>query len=406
MNRIKRRFVAEGHLIDSGILNKIFNLIIEENGEYEIIEFRIGKTNLDPSFLEIEIICETDYILSNITSKLVNIGCYEKTIQEAIFKPALKDKSVPDDFYSSTNYKTMVFVHGKWREVKNQRMDGVIVFAGDELYCKKLRDIRKDDLILCSSDSVRIFTPFRDRSADEFGFMQNDVSSERSVDVSVSMIASELKKHKEKGGKVVVVSGPVVIHTGGAPALAELIKNGYIQGLLGGNATAVHDIENSYFGTSLGVDLKTGKPVDEGHRNHMRAINRINYFGSIKNAVESGDLKSGIMYEVTKSGIPFALAGSLRDDGPLPETITDMIEAQAAYAEIIKGASMVIMLSTMLHSIATGNMLPAWVKTICVDINPAVVTKLADRGSGQAIGIVTDVGLFIRALAQKLSQDA
>jgi len=403
MNTLKRRFVAEGHLIDSGILNRTFNLIIEENGDYEIIEFRIGKTNLDPSFLEIEVKCENESNLSNITSKLVNLGCYEKAIQEAVCKPALKDKSVPDDFYSSTNYKSMVYVKGKWRDVKNQRMDGVIVVSGEDVYCKKLRDIKQGDMILCSSDSVRIFPPFRERSADEFGFMQNDVSSERSVDVSVSMIASEMKKQKAAGGKVVVVSGPVVVHTGGAPHLAELIKKGYVQGLLGGNATAVHDIECAFYGTSLGVDLRTGKPVDEGHRNHMRAINRINHHGSIKNAVDCGDLKFGIMYEVITNKIPFALAGSLRDDGPLPDTINDMIEAQAAYAEIIKGASMVIMLSSMLHSIATGNMLPAWVKTICVDINPAVVTKLADRGSGQAIGIVTDVGLFLRALTQKLA---
>jgi len=403
MNLIKRRFEAEGHLIDSGILTKIFNIIIEENGDYEIIEFKIGKTNLDPSFMEIEVKCEDEFTLSNITSKLVNLGCYEKVIQEAIFKPAEKDKNVPDDFYSSTNYKTKVYVKGKWRDVQNQRMDGVIVLNGDELYCKKLRDIKKGDLVLCSSDSVRIFPPFRERSTDEFGFMQNEVSSERSVDISVTMIANEMKKQKAANGKIVVVAGPVVIHTGGAPYLAELIRKGYIHGLLGGNATAVHDIECSFYGTSLGVDLKTGKPVDEGHRNHMRAINRINYHGSIKKAVENNDLKSGIMYEVIKSGIPFALAGSLRDDGPLPETITDMIEAQAAYAEIIKDATMVIMLSSMLHSIATGNMLPAWVKTICVDINPAVVTKLADRGSGQAIGIVTDVGLFLKALGQKLN---
>ena len=402
MNTLKRKFVAEGHLIDSGILNKTLNLIIEEKGDYEIIDFRIGKTNLDPSYLEIEVKCQNENILNNITSKLVYLGCYEKTIQEAVFKSAEKDQNVPDDFYSSTNYKSMVYVNNKWRDVQNQRMDGVIVLRGEELYCKKLRDIKKGDLILCSSDSVRIFPPFRERSTDEFGFMQNDVSSERSVDVSVSMIASEMKKQKSAGGKIVVVSGPVVIHTGGAPHLAELIRKGYIHGLLGGNATAVHDIECAFFGTSLGVDLKTGKPVDEGHRNHMRAINRINHHGSIKKAVENNDLKTGVMYEVIKNNIPFALAGSLRDDGPLPDTINDMIEAQAAYAEIIKGASMVLMLSSMLHSIATGNMLPAWVKTICVDINPAVVTKLADRGSGQAIGIVTDVGLFLRALAQKL----
>jgi lysine-ketoglutarate reductase/saccharopine dehydrogenase-like protein (TIGR00300 family) len=297
----------------------------------------------------------------------------------------------------------MVFANGMWNEVRKQRMDAVIVNEENKFICKKIRDIKKGDQVLCSSESIRVFPPYKDRTSDDFGFMQNDVSSERSVDISTSMLATEIKKMVKAKEKIVVVAGPVVIHTGGAPSLAELIRKGYVHGLLGGNAIAVHDLENAYYGTSLGIDLKTGIPVEQGNKNHMRAINRINFHGSIKNAVENNDLKSGIMYEVIKSGIPFALAGSLRDDGPLPETITDMIEAQAAYSEIIKDASMVIMLSSMLHSIATGNMLPAWVKTICVDINPSVVTKLADRGSGQAIGIVTDVGLFLKSILEKLS---
>jgi lysine-ketoglutarate reductase/saccharopine dehydrogenase-like protein (TIGR00300 family) len=400
---IKRRLVSEGHLIDSGVLNKILNLIIDEKGDYEIIDFKIGKTSSDPSYMEVDIKSEENNTLNSIVSKLVNLGCFEKKVLEAVFKPAPKDKSVPDEFYSTTNYRSMVFINEKWHEVKKQRMDAVIVNEGNEFICKKIRDIKKGDSILCSTESVRVFPPYKDRSSDDFGFMQNDVSSERSVDISTSMLATEIKRMVAAKEKIVVVAGPVVIHTGGAPSLAELIKRGYVHGLLGGNAVAVHDIENAYYGTSLGIDLKTGIPVEQGNKNHMRAINRINFHGSIKNAVENNDLKSGIMYEVIKSKIPFALAGSLRDDGPLPETITDMIEAQAAYSEIIKDASMVIMLSSMLHSIATGNMMPAWIKTICIDINPSVVTKLADRGSGQAIGIVTDVGLFLRSILEKLS---
>ena len=229
--------------------------------------------------------------------------------------------------------------------------------------------------------------------------MSGEVSSERSADCTVNKVADEIMRMKEKGEKVVVVAGPVVIHSGGATALAALIKDGYIGGFLGGNAIAVHDMESVFFGTSLGVCQKTGKPTREGHKNHMRAINRVNSYGSIKNAVESGALDRGVMYEVIKSGIPYCLAGSIRDDGPLPETVSDMIEAQKQYAEIIKGASMVIMLSTMLHAIGTGNMMSSHVKTVCIDINPAVVTKLADRGSSQAVGIVSDVGLFLRAVA-------
>ncbi|MDC7240472.1 MAG: hypothetical protein PQJ50_08950, partial [Spirochaetales bacterium] len=229
-----------------------------------------------------------------------------------------------------------------------------------------------------------------------------EVSSERSYDVAVDMVAEELKQLKEKGGRMVVVCGPVVIHTGGAAALAALIRAGYVQGFLGGNAVAVHDLETVYYGTSLGVDMKNGKPTHGGHNHHMRAINRINGYGSIRAAIEAGDLSEGLMYQVIKSDIPFCLAGSIRDDGPLPETVMDMIEAQGQYAEIIRGCDMILMLSTMLHSIGTGNMTPSWVKTVCIDINPAVVTKLADRGSGQAVGIVSDVGLFLNALAGRL----
>ncbi len=403
MQKYTREFISEGHLIDSGILTKILNLIVEEGADYNIDSFVIGKTNTETSRLELTVECENQEKLDALTAKLINIGCYEKQFKEAITKPATNDACVPDDFYSTTNHKTLVFYNKKWHEVENQRMDGVIVIDGDRAICKKLRDVKKGELIVCTSQSVRLIPPFRDRESGEFGFMVNDVSSERSVEIAVKKIAEEIKKIKKEDGKIIAVAGPVVIHTGGGPALAALIREGYIDGLLSGNALAVHDIESVFFGTSLGVDLSTGRPTYEGHRNHMRAINRINMYGSIEKAIEAGVLTSGVMYETIKKKIPFALAGSLRDDGPLPETITNIIEAQEKYQEIIRGASVVLMLSTMLHSIATGNMLPSWVRTICVDINPAVVTKLADRGSSQTIGIVTDVGLFLRSLAEKLT---
>ena len=281
-------------------------------------------------------------------------------------------------------------------------MDAAVVRTPDGLECRKIRDIRKGDRILVNTDSVRIFPPARKRQGDDFGFMSGEVSSERATESAVNRIAEAFRNMKANDEKIIAVAGPVVVHTGGAEALAALIRGGYINGLLAGNAIAVHDIESQFYGTSLGVDLESGKPTHEGHKNHMRAINRIYGHGSIEAAVRSGDLKAGIMHTVIETGIPFCLAGSIRDDGPLPETENDMIRAQAAYAEIISGASAVLMLSTMLHSIGTGNMLPSWVTTICVDINPAVVTKLSDRGSSQTVGIVSDVGLFLNTLADRL----
>lgn len=399
---MNRRFISTGHLIDSGILSAILNLIIEEGADYEIVEFKVGKTNTEESRLEIELLTETLQQLENVTSKLIAQGCYEKSAAEAEFTPAADDRCAPENFYSTTNHRTEIFSGGAWCEVSQQRMDAAIIKTGGGFVCRKLRDIKKDELILTNADAVRIFPPARKRQKDDFGFMSGEVSSERAADMAVVRIAEAFKSMKAKGEKVIAVAGPVVIHTGGAAALASLIEKGYITGLLAGNAIAVHDIESQFYGTSLGIDLKTGRPSHEGHKNHMKAINRIYHHGSIAEAVESGDLNSGLMHTVIKTGIPYCLAGSIRDDGPLPETENDMIRAQAAYADIIRDASAVLMLSTMLHSIGTGNMLPSWVNTVCVDINPAVVTKLSDRGSGQAIGIVSDVGLFLNTLADKL----
>ncbi len=382
-------------------MTNILNLIVAEGGRYQVIRFDMGENNEAFSELEIDVTCGSGEELEELTRKLIQAGCYEKQAPEAVLKPAPADGCVPDDFYSTTNHKTEVLLQGQWREVRNQRMDAVIVVTEDGPECRKIRDVRKDEQVLCSADAVRVSPPYRDREGDFFGFMWNEVSSERSVDVTVHHVARELVRLKEAGEKVVAVAGPVIVHTGGSGAFSSLLRNGYIHGVLAGNALAVHDVENVFFGTSLGVELETGRPSHEGHKNHMRAINRIRYYGSLRRAIEAGALTEGVMYEILANGIPYCLAGSIRDDGPVPDTINDMIEAQRQYAEILEGASMVLMLSSMLHSIGTGNMLPSWVRTVCVDINPAVVTKLSDRGSSQAIGVVSDVGLFLRSLAEK-----
>jgi lysine-ketoglutarate reductase/saccharopine dehydrogenase-like protein (TIGR00300 family) len=404
MASLSRRFLAEGHLIDSGLLTRMLNLVVEAGADYRIVSFIMGKVRTDSSRLEIEVSCQRPEQLESLTGLLVNQGCYEKQVGEAVLRPAVKDSCVPDDFYATTNRRTQVFLRGAWQEVADMRMDGVIVSRGQDLACKLIRDVKAGEPVVCTNQSVRIFPLFQDRENEEFGFMASDVSSERSVDVAIARVAEELARQKRAGGRVIVVAGPVVIHTGGGPALAALVRGGYVSGLLAGNALAVHDVEHALYGTSLGIALSTGRPVHEGHRNHLRAINAVFAHGSIAAAVEAGAVAKGVMYECIRAGVPFVLAGSLRDDGPLPEAEMDMLAAQKAYAEVVNGASMVIMLSSMLHSIATGNMIPASARTICVDINPAVVTKLSDRGSGQTIGIVTDVGLFLRSLADKIQR--
>jgi lysine-ketoglutarate reductase/saccharopine dehydrogenase-like protein (TIGR00300 family) len=402
MPSLARRFLAEGHLIDSGLLTRMLNCIVDAGADYQIVSFTMGKVRSDASRLDIEVRCEGEERLASLTGLLVNLGCYEKSAGEAVLRPAPKGSCVPDDFYATTNRRTQVFTRGAWRDVADMRMDGVIVEAGSELVCRLIREVAAGERVVCTNRSVRIFPLFLEQEGEEFGFMASTVSSERSVEVAVARVADEMKRRKREGGKTVVVAGPVVIHTGGGPALASLIRGGWVGGLLAGNALAVHDIESALFGTSLGIALETGHPMYEGHRNHIRAINEIFRCGSIRAAVESGVIRAGVMRECVAAGVPYVLAGSLRDDGPLPETEMDMLAAQRKYRDIVRGATMVLMLSTMLHSIATGNMIPASARTICVDINPAVVTKLSDRGSGQTIGIVTDVGLFLRSLADRL----
>ena len=394
---------AEGHLIDSGHLSAIFDKIIEFKAQYEILKFDIGRTNDDASRIEMRISAPDGHQLDELLQALTTWGCHPVRERDALIKPAEKDRCVPDDFYSTTNHRTHVRIGGRWREVEDQRMDAVIVVTEGRPACRKLRDVTAGESIVCGHEGIRVTPEFRERDRLGFAFMSIDVSSGRRVEGSVAPIAAMMREVKKTGGRIAVVAGPVVVHTGGAEHFAALIRGGYVNAVLAGNAIAVHDIEFALSGTSLGIDLVAGAPVEQGHRNHMAAINTINRAGGIRAAVESGVLKSGVMYECVKNGVEYVLAGSIRDDGPLPDTEMDLIKAQERYAEVLSNnVHLVLMLSSMLHSIGVGNMLPSWVRVVCVDINPAVVTKLSDRGSMQTVGVVTDVGLFLHRLAEAL----
>jgi len=395
---------AEGHLIDTGLLSRFLDLIVENGAAYEIREFTVGRRVEDYSQLRLAV-SGPAAVVDRVAAELVSQGCVVEGDHPVRLVASLADRTVDDDFYSTTNHRTEVLWEGEWLAVADQRMDACIVVdaATRSARCVKLRDIRKDDRVVCGATGVRVHPPFKSREAKDFVFMANDVSSERRVERMVEAVADEMRAIRARGGRIVVVAGPVVVHTGGGQHLGRLIAGGFVQALLAGNAVAVHDVERALYGTSLGVDLASGIPVHDGHMNHMRAINQVFKCGSLAAAVETGVLRDGIFYQCVRAGVPYVLAGSIRDDGPIPDTVMDLVAAQALTAEAIRGADMELILSTMLHGIGVGNMTPSWVKTVCVDINPAVVTKLVDRGSAQAVGIVTDVGLFLRLLADALT---
>ena len=394
---------AEGHLIDSQILNVVFDTVVKHNASFDVLKFDIGRSNDEPSSIAMRISAPSQQVLSQVLEELVALGCRLSDTHDAFTRSADRDGCVPDDFYSTTNHRTSVRIAGKWIDVERQRMDAVIVIDGPRALCRKLRDVRVGDQVVCGVGGVRVNPEFQERDRHGFAFMTNEISSERRVEVGVSRIAAMMQDIKASGGRIAVVAGPVVVHTGGAAHFLELIRMGFVDVVLSGNALAVHDVEQQFYGTSLGVDLNTGKAIEGGHRHHMRAINTICRAGGLKPAVEQGVLKSGVMYECITHNVDYVLAGSIRDDGPLPETLMDLIEAQERYAAALsENVQLVLMLSSMLHSIGVGNMLPSWVRVVCVDINPAVVTKLSDRGSAQTVGVVTDVGLFLHRLAERL----
>jgi lysine-ketoglutarate reductase/saccharopine dehydrogenase-like protein (TIGR00300 family) len=404
--KIQEVVEAEGHLVDSHVLEQIFDTVVECQGKFEVDDFRIGRTNSEQSYLRLKVETPTAELMDQLLSQLIGLGCTPADSGDAELRTVERDCCAPEDFYSTTNHRTLVRHRQHWLEVQDQRMDALVVVKYGEAHCRRLRDLRAGDRVVVGMRGIRVAPESKERDRLSFAFMSNGISSERQVETAVRQTTALIRQAREAGQRIVVVGGPVVVHTGGAAALSQLIREGYVDALLAGNALGVHDIEAALLGTSLGVRQSDGRQEEHGHRNHMRAINAIFHAGSIRGAVESGRLTRGVLYECVKAGVPFVLAGSLRDDGPLPDTITDMNAAQDAYARQLKGAGLVLCLGSMLHSIAVGNMLPSWVKIVCVDINPAVATKVSDRGTGQAIGVVTDVGLFLDQLARHLEVPA
>ncbi|BAY97194.1 hypothetical protein NIES37_11310 [Tolypothrix tenuis PCC 7101] len=403
----------EGHLLDSGLINRALDLIVDTGGSFQVLNFNLGEQRQSTSAAEVKVSAPSHDVMEEIISQLIDLGAVDlpQDERDAKLEPVVQAGVAPDDFYVSTIYPTEVRIHGEWVKVQNQRMDGAIAItqsaSGYVAKCKILRNLEVGEQVVVDVQGIRTIrkTESREqRNAQEFSFMSAGVSSERRVELVVEQVAWELRKIRDAGGRVVVTAGPVVIHTGGGEHLSRLIREGYVQALLGGNAIAVHDIEQNIMGTSLGVDMKRGVAVRGGHRHHLKVINSVRRYGSIAKAVEAGAIKSGVMYECVQNHVPFVLAGSIRDDGPLPDTQMDLIQAQQEYAKHLEGAEMILMLSSMLHSIGVGNMTPAGVKMVCVDINPAVVTKLSDRGSIESVGVVTDVGLFLSLLTQQLDK--
>jgi hypothetical protein len=439
-----------GHIIDSWTLPRIWDIIMDRGGNFEVEEMRVGVRKTETSYARLKVIASDDESLERIISELQQLGAVLTNAADAQTARVEKDGVLPSNFYSTTNLPTQIRHRGQWVDVANIEMDVVIVLeqnsgtdqarrdSGSPLsdqarrdngspllnqarrdsglplsdsprvpiraYCKPMHDVRIGEEIVVGHNGIRVQPYTRNREHEAFAFMQSDVSPERTKVLEIHEIARQMKKTRAHNGKILFVLGPAVIHTGAGRYIAELLRRGYVQVIFGGNAIITHDIESALYKTSLGVDLQTGEQVEGGHRNHLRAINAIRAVGSIEKAIETGLLCEGIAYEAVKHNVPMVLAGSIRDDGPMPGVISDMIEAQRMMREEVQdGVEMAIMVSSMLHAIATGNLLPAGVRTVVVDINPAVVTKLADRGSFQAAGLVTDAELFLRELVEALT---
>ena len=397
----------EGHLLDEGVLTNAFEAVNRSGGSFRLERFHAGERGDQTSRVRFTVSAPTQPRLERTLDLLRPFGAVPASEQDpATLVDVERDGVAPDDFCCSTIYPTDVRVGDDWIRVAHQRMDAAIVVDDvPAARCALMRDLVRGDQVVCGETGVRVHMPDPRRAQDGFAFMSSQVTTERRAEVQIEELAFEMKRIHARAGRIVVVAGPVVIHTGGGPHLAALIRAGYVQALLTGNALPVHDLETNLFGTSLGIDLNRGTGVQGGHRHHLKTINRIRAAGSIAQAVADGVVTGGIMYECVKANVPYALAGSIRDDGPLPDTLMDLVAAQAAYARLIEGADLILMLSTMLHAIGTGNMTPAGVRLVCVDINPAVATKLADRGSIESTGIVTDVGLFLNLLARGLSAE-
>jgi lysine-ketoglutarate reductase/saccharopine dehydrogenase-like protein (TIGR00300 family) len=391
-----------GHVIDSMLFTRILDQVREALADYVIEQFDVGRTPVDPSYARLKIIAEDPEQLEGLVQSLMGLGMARVDTGEARLVPADIDGVLPDGFYSSTNLETEVRVDGRWITVEQPEMDCAIVVRDGRARTVPMSDVVKGDPVVVGSLGIRVQPRDRGRAGEVFEFMSSQVSSEKPQGLIVRRVAAVMRATRDRGEKILWVAGPAVVHTGAGPAVVRLIRAGYMDVLFAGNALATHDIEGALYGTSLGVNLAEGIGVEHGHEHHIRALNTIRRCGSISKAVEQGVLTSGIMHACVTHGVDYVLGGSVRDDGPLPDTVTDVIDAQRQMRSLLPGVGYAIMVATMLHSIATGNLLAA-VPLVCVDINAATLTKLADRGSTQTTGVVTDVGLFLGALADELA---
>lgn len=395
-----------GHIIDSLLLPKVLDLILTRGGSYTIKEIRVGQRQQDSSHARIEVRAPSSETLEQILGDIHDHGAVAVAAQDGVTVAADMDGAFPEGFYSTTNYRTQVRLDGEWIDVEDQEMDcGILVDAeGASARCVPMTEVRKGDRIVTGRQGLRVLPGEMQVRHSLFEFMASPVSSEKPKGVTVREIAQAMRRTREAGEKILAVLGPAVVHTGSVEHICAMIRMGYLNVLFAGNALATHDIELNLYGTSLGISADRGLPTEEGHEHHLRAINTVRRLGGIKTAVERGVIKAGIMHDCVRYRVPYVLAGSIRDDGPLPDVITDVLAAQRVMREHCRGVGFALMVATALHAIATGNLLPAWVKVACVDINPATVTKLTDRGSIQTVGVVTDAEPFLRALVAELAK--
>ena len=395
---------TRGHLMDTGVLARVLDDVLAYGGDYRIDRLDVGRQHDDESYARIVVSADDDDALARLLMRLQTHGMNQVDPGQALLREVERDGVFPDDFYSTTNLETVVRIGATWVPVEQPEMDCGLVVQDSRVRTVPVSDVRAGDVVVCGAGGVKVVLPQREHSkdSDSFEFMSSSVSSEKPQSLLLRQIAQQMREVKADQGKVLWVGGPAVVHTGAAPAMVALVEAGYVDVLFAGNALATHDIEASLYGTSLGVDLAKGKGVEHGHEHHIRAINQVRKAGSIAAAVEQGVLTSGVMHAMVTHRKRFVLVGSVRDDGPLPDVHTDVIVGQRAMRAELPGVGFAIMVATMLHSIATGNILPASIPLVCVDINPATVTKLSDRGSAQAVGIVTDIGLFLEGLAREL----
>ena len=403
----------EGHILDLRTLSTLLDEMKEMGASYQVLELRIGSGRDETSFARVRFDADDDHTLEQLIQHATHFGANADVVEDARLEPADVDGAFPPGFYSTTNLETEVRIEGSWIRVRHPEMDCGIVVEGGAARTIPMAEVRKDMPIVMGGHGIRVLpdTASEESARGSFEFMSSDVSSEKPKALLVDQVAAHMRAARENGKRILWVAGPAVIHTGSAPDVCALIRAGYVNAFFAGNGVAAHDIESNIYGTSLGIHLSHGGAAERGHEHHIRAINELRRHGSFKAAMDAGLFKDGIVYELVKHDADYVFGGSVRDDGPLPEVITDMVAVQRRLRDVIWGRNgddlvgYCIVVGTMLHGIATGNCLPASVPLACVDINQATVTKLMDRGSWQSMGIITDVGLFIRQLAERLAPD-